>query len=101
MKNIVIILISIVYIKILYPQIILLLTIDIHNFILIFISIIISIDNIILKKELTNKINDNIMEEKYLKIIFTHISNIYKKIDNLELNNKRILRSNSLNDINN
>lgn len=97
MNNIIILLISIFYIKILYPHIIILLTNDIYNFILIYLILLIKVENIIIK----NKNNDNIMEEKYLKIIFTHISNIYKKIDNLELNNKRILRSNSLNDINN
>ena len=99
MKVILIGIISILYIRIIYPYIILILTQDIHNFLLIFVSLLINLENIILEEQLKNKINDNIMEDKYLKIISNQISYICRSIDNLEIKQKKILRSKSLNNI--
>jgi hypothetical protein len=99
MKTIVLILISIFYIKIIYPYIIILLTADIYNFILIYILLLLNLENTILENKFRNITNDNIMEEKYLKVISNQLLYLCKNIDSLEIKSKKILRSKSLNNI--
>ena len=79
--------IALIYIHYIYPYVLLLISVNTHNFILIFSSILVQIDNFSLLKEIKEKENDNIMEEKYLKIISNQLYYICKKVDNIDNNN--------------
>ena len=90
-----ILLIILIYIKILYPYLLVVLTEDTHNFILIILSLLLNINNIILLEEIKANTNDNLIEYKYMKIICNELSYIYKKIDKIEkkIKNKKFNKS--------
>jgi hypothetical protein len=68
-----IVLIIIIYRKILYPYLLVILTEDAPNFILIILSLLLNIHNIILLEEIKTTTNDNLIEYKYMKIVYTKI----------------------------
>jgi hypothetical protein len=95
-----IVLIIIIYRKLVYPYLLVLLTEDTHNFILIILSLLLNINNIILLEEIKATTNDNLIEYKYLKIICNELSYIYKKIDTIDTKIKNKKFNKSCNDLN-
>jgi hypothetical protein len=77
-------LITLIYNHFIYPYILLIISANNHNFIVIFSLILVQIDNFSLLKEIKEKQNDNIMEEKYLKVISNQLYYICKKVDNID-----------------
>jgi len=90
-----ILLIILIYRKILYPYLLVVVPEDTHNFILIILSLLLNINNIILLEEIKANTNDNLIEYKYIKSICNELSYIYKKIDTIETNikNKKFNKS--------
>ena len=78
--------ISLLYNHYIYPYVLLLISVNTHNFILVFSLILVQIDNFSLLKEMKEKEKDTIMEDKYLKIISNQLYYICKKVDNIDNN---------------
>jgi len=80
--------ITLIYNYYLYPCVLLMISVDTHNFILVFTSILVQIDNISLLNEIKEKerVKDNIMENRYLKMISNQLYYISNKIDKLDKN---------------
>jgi hypothetical protein len=95
----IILLIILIYRKILYPYLLVVVTEDTHNFILIILSLLLNINNIILLEEIKANTNDNLIEYKYIKSICIELSYIYKKIDTIEINIKNKKFNKSCNDL--
>lgn len=77
-------LITLIYNHFIYPYILLLISENNHNFLIVFSLILVQIDNFSLLKEIKEKENDNIMEEKYLKVISNQLYYICNKVDNID-----------------
>jgi len=76
--------ISLLYINIIYPYIIIYVSNEIHNYMLIFISIISQIDNYRLISDIKMKEQDNILYNKYLKVISNQLYYICNRVDKID-----------------
>jgi len=74
--------ISIIYNNFIYPYILIIINENTHNFFLVFISILVQLDNFSLLQKIEEKKVDNIMEEKNLKIISNQLYYICRTLDN-------------------